>query len=437
MNSFFDFLKNIGFDEKQTRIEKYRLDGTSNYLISLNHSGVTWAIAIRIPAMGSDQARFEKEKILAVDTASFLVEHFSQGVPLSDNVDFRFNGSSSLIPFESIHEFFSFQNNLPSLVEVDSITGNETKKTVSSQAYPEGINNVKNIDQVKKDQVRDYLSSYKGNYFVSKGAPASETLDDYFDLVFDVAHALFVLHSHTGLSSIIPIEQVLELASDFDEQLNQMVNDINFSPETAVYESYIKHQKKRNPDDNQHISFLIKKELLLRTKPGKELLEKLIHTLEQSMTDKSAYCCFTHNDPHCENFVIVKHLYSVVKNNHQYIDREFINDILSSLDSEKKGNYYTIEYNQKDNKLLYREYDKTDEDNCKVNIIKPDLQYDIHLIDIDEATGIDSRSQKLYLYDLLIYALSVQNISAIKGETINRDDVVKAYYDFYSHDIAN
>lgn len=430
MENIFGFLQEVGYSKEQTRIEKYRLDGTSNYLISLNYSGVTWAVAIRLPAFGKDPVLFEKEKTRAVDTAEYLVNHFSQGISLSNNVSLFFCGKSILASYDSVQDFFHYQNSLSPLIEIDEISAKKRTKTVTAQPFPEGIDDVKNIDQEKKVQVKKYLSDYKGAYFVSRGAPASETLDDYFELVYAVTHALAVLHSNTGLSSVFPIDQVIRLATVFDKRLGIIAEEESFESGTPVYESYLKHQKKRNPEDNSRLTALIKKELLLRTAPGKKLLDELICDFGVDLKSKSQYCCFTHNDPHCENFVIVKHLYSVVKNSHQYIDREFINEILNSIPGGHMDMYYSIDYDMGSNALSYRKYREADNDDANVNVITPNLQYDIHIIDIDEATGIDENSKKLYLYDLLIYALSVQNLSALKGGSIHRDDVIRKYYDY-------
>lgn len=241
-SNFFDFLVQIGFDKSQTRIEKYRLDGTSNYLISLNYSGITWAVAIRLPAMGSEYAKFEKEKIRAVDTAEFLVKHLGEGVTLSEDATFLFEGNSTLASFESVIEFFSFQNSLLPLIEVDGITGGKIEdKPVVSQSFPGGIDNVKNINEEKKKQIQKYLLEYTGDFFVSKGAPASETLDDYWDKVFDVTNALSVLHNNSGLKMLIPIDNVLALSKKFDYELTKITHEKDFIKGTSVYESFMKN----------------------------------------------------------------------------------------------------------------------------------------------------------------------------------------------------
>jgi hypothetical protein len=54
------------------------------------------------------------------------------------------------------------------------------------------------------------------------------------------------------------------------------------------------------------------------------------------------------------------------------------------------------------------------------------------LIDIDDATGFTQSEQRLYIYDLLIYALSVQNLSAIKGGNIQSAEIIKQYYNYIS-----
>lgn len=430
-NNFFGFLNQIGFDKNQTRIEKYRLDGTSNYLISLNYSGITWAVAIRLPAMGTEYVKFEKEKIRAVETAKFLVEHFGKGIALSDHITFRFEGNSTLASFDSIKEFFSFQNSLLPLIEIEDITGKEIQKTVASQSFPDGIDHVKNINDDKKKQIKEYLSEYRGVFFVSRGAPASETLDDYWEMVFDVTYALTFLHANSGLKLLIPIDKALELAKEFDDELTNIVSVTNFSEGTSVYESFQKHQKKRNPINDSNITELIKKEMILRTKTGKELLSKLISRFEKTLSeDKLHYSCFTHNDPHCENFVIVKYLYRIKQSNHQYIDREFTNEILKEIDNISSDTMFSIVYNKDENSLLYRKFESVDIGASNVNIIYPSTRYDIHLIDIDDATGITQNEQRMYIYDLLIYSLSVQNLSAIKGGKIHAFDIIKAYYKY-------
>jgi len=428
-DNFFNFLNQVEFNINQTRIEKYRLDGTSNYLISLNYSGVTWAVAIRLPAMGTEYAKFEKEKIWAVDTADFLVEHFGNGISLSDNVTFCFKGKSSLVSYDSVMEFFSFQNSLLPLLEIDDITEKKIQKTVASQSFPDGIDQVKNITVDKKKQIKKYLSEYEGVFFVSKGAPASETLDDYWELVFDVAHALTVLHANSGLKSLFPIDNVLTLAKEFDDELTQIASVTNFSEGTSILESFQKHQKKRNLTNDSNVTGLIKKEMILRTKTGKELLSRLVSQFEKTLKeDKSHYSCFTHNDPHCENFVIVKYLYDIKQGNHQYVDREFANDILEEIGTMSSDTMFSIVYNKDENSLLYRKFESADLGASNVNIIYPSTHYDIHLIDIDDATGVTENEQKIYIYDLLVFALSVQNLSAIKGGKIQAVDIISAYY---------
>jgi len=427
-NNFFDFLKGIGIDKNQARIEMYRVDGTSNYLISLNYSGVTWAVAIRLPAMGTEYSKFEKEKTKAVDTAEFLAKHFGEGISLSNNITFCFKGNSNLVSYNSVMEFFSFQNTLPSLTEVVHVDLKSKPKIVGSLSYPDGIDELEKLTDEEKEQVKEYLSEYRGDFFVSRGAPASETLDDFWDMISDITHTLSVLHTNSGLKSLIPVENVLTLAKEFDDELVNTVSTTSFSEGTSVYKSFQKHQKKRNPNNDSNISELIKKEMILRTKKGKDLLSGIIGQFEKTMKeDKSQYSCFTHNDPHCENFIIVKYLYDIQQNNHQYIDREFVNNIIQNgavNSSERISIIYDKDYNQ----LKYRKFEEVDLGADNVNIIYPRARYDIHLIDIDEATGITPNEQKMYIYDLLIYALSIQNISETKGERIPASNIIRSYY---------
>jgi hypothetical protein len=117
------------------------------------------------------------------------------------------------------------------MTENDEVTGNKFQKKVSCESYPDGINKVKNINESKKEDIKKYLSEYRGCFFASKGAPASETLDDYFDLVFEAAKSLAVLHLKTGLCNLAPVEIALLKATEFDKKLNEISLDNNLFPE--------------------------------------------------------------------------------------------------------------------------------------------------------------------------------------------------------------
>lgn len=428
-NSFFNFLKQIKFDVNQTRIEKFRLDGTSNYLISLNYSGITWAVAIRLPAIGIEYSKFEEEKLRAVGVAKFLAEYFGEGIPLSANVSFLFDGNSSLMSYDAVMEYFSFQNSLQPLLERENITAEKKEKKIESLSYPEGIDNDKKLGVEKREQVKQYLSDYRGSFFVSKGAPASETLDDYWDMIFDVSHALAILHTKSGLHSVVPMDVAIELAVKFDDELTDLSLKTTLLEGSSAYESFQKHQKKRNPGNDLRVSKLIQKEIVLRTKPGKELLSRIVAQFEDKLrADKSFYSSFTHNDPHCENFVIVKYLYDIRQSNHQYMDREFLNDIIERRHVSSNEGMISIVYNEQENSLSYRNFQASDMGADNINVVSPRERYDIHLIDIDEASGITEKDRRLHIYDLLIYAQSVQNISSIKGHCIPLIDIITAYY---------
>jgi len=417
---FFDFLREIGFDKSQTRIEKYRLDGTSNYLVSLNNSGITWAVSLRIPAMGREYSQFESEKRLAVRTADFMSEHLSKRIKLADNVYFLFDGRSSLVSCDSVLNFFKYQNSLSPLIEIDEITGQNIQKIVKGESYPIGIDKVKNINEGKKESIKKYFSDYNGSFFASKGAPASETLDNYFDLAYEAAKSLAVLHAKTGLKELVPIEKVLSKTKIYDNMLNDKSENFNFNPGSPSYESFDKYQRKWNGEGIPEISRLVGKEIVLRTRPGKNLLAELFTQFEDEIKNNRNYYCFTHNDPHSENFIIVEYLYNLERKNHQYMDREFLNDIFRSISEKDNDKRISIEYIKEENTLLYRKYNDS-------------LSYDIHLIDIDDATGIEPETQRLYLNDLLIFAASAANLGMIKGKKIIIEDIVSAYYDFSSN----
>jgi hypothetical protein len=115
-------------------------------------------------------------------------------------------------------------------------------------------------------------------------------------------------------------------------------------------------------------------------------------------------------------------------------DEEVTNDLCEEFKIKNKINiincHFATPYKGKDSSLLYRKFESADIKAANVNIIYPETRYDIHLIDIDDATGISQDEQKMYIHDLLIYALSVQNISAIKGGKIQAADIIREYYKY-------
>jgi len=425
---FLDFMKNIGFNKNQTRIETYRLDGTNNYLIGLNSAGMTWAVSIRIPAMGVEHSKIENEKTIAVNTAKFMVEKLSARTQISDNVSFLFDGMSCLASSNSVLDFFNYQNSLSPLVIIENITTMKAKKIIEGKRYPDNIDEDPNLSYDRKKEIKRHFSSYTGLFFVSKGAPASETLYTYIDLALEAANSLSVLHSKTGLKELMPIEIVISIAYEFDKKLNELsYSDFSFEP--TAQDSFEKYEDKWNKNKNQDISRLVRKEIILRTKLGKNILTKLLFELEDQMQNSSKYKCFTHNDPHSENFIVVEYLYEYEQKNHEYVDREFLNSIYRN--SNEVIDRLTIEYINDENTLLYREYMDSDVGKHSVNIVRRSLSYDLHLIDIDDATGIKVETMKSYLNDLLIYSISISNIGLIKGKIIKIEDVISSYYNFF------
>lgn len=428
MEDFYKFLIINGWEPKQVRVTKYNVRGTNNYVIGLNHFGTEWAITLRIPAMGKDSTLFEDDKKQAIETAKYLEKILSKGVVTSKNVLFCFRGTSCLADNFSVHNFFESQSQLDSLKEIDNIT-NRSSEVIKSKIYPEGIRQL-NLPAEEEERIINYLKMYSGAYFVSNGAPSSETLENYIELYADVLKGLVFLHKKSGLDSLLPIKEVYKIAQNFDMKLNELTHTIKFEEKSSIFKSYIKYLAKCKAEENTSMAFLIKKEILLRTIFGKEILKDLIVELDEKLDKKSSYMCFTHNDPHCDNFIVVRFLYKFLKKNHNYVDREYLNEIIDNTQLNDKK--LSIAYDEFSNTLLYRNYIDGDEINSNISIVEPSINYEIHIIDIDDATGTEESTKKSYLYDLLIFALSVQNVSEIKGKKIMIKDLVELYYKFWS-----
>jgi len=426
--NFFNFMREIGFDESQTRIETYRLDGTNNYLIGLNSSGITWAVSLRIPAMGVEYSKFEDEKKRAVNTARFMAKKLSERIKISDNVSFLFDGISRLIPRASVLAFFEYQNTLPPLVEIENITVMKTRKTIRGKYYPDSIDELFNLDQNKKEKIKKYFLQYDGMFFASKGAPASETLYNHFDLAFDAANSLSMLHLKTGLKELISIETVISMAHEYDNILNKFAYS-DFTFVSTAQEVFEKYESKWNNNKDQVITHLIRKEIILRTKLGKNILTELLSTLKYHVQGDNNHLCFTHNDPHSENFIVVEYMYTYEQKNHNHVDREFLNSIYKNTSDNISK--LSIEYIEDKNTLLYRNYEDSDIGKPYVNIAKRSFMYDLHLIDIDDATGIEVGTMKSYLNDLLVYSVSISNLGLIKGNPIKMEDIISSYYNFF------
>src|SRR6185503_11257266 len=160
-------IREIGMTRQGLRAESFRTDGTSNYVVNLNYRGQTWAAALRLPAKGATTDQFLKEKLRALEASHYLVECLRGGKDIGFNCTLKFEGTSCLVDPTSVQEYLFTQTKQEPLLLVDRIT-NQTKR-IQGISYPDCLD----------EDTRDYIPNYSGPFYLSRGAPATETLENY------------------------------------------------------------------------------------------------------------------------------------------------------------------------------------------------------------------------------------------------------------------
>jgi hypothetical protein len=73
------------------------------------------------------------------------------------------------------------------------------------------------------------------------------------------------------------------------------------------------------------------------------------------------------------------------------------------------------------------------ESNATRSIAKRRLHHEVHLIDLDNARGTTPEDKELHLYDALVYALSLENLTHLFAEEVPARTVLGHYYEAFSN----
>ncbi len=408
---FDEGVTNIGLTISDLRVEGFRTDGTTNYLANLNYCGQTWAAALRLPAMGGNVEEFLSDKKSALQVVDYLSSILKNGVDVGFDCVLKFDGMSYLVEGRSAQNFLRRQAHENPLRLIDSI-GNREKK-IEGFHYPDALDN----------NIKKYISNYIYPFYLSRGAPAWETLEEYPELEEPVAHALAILHLLTGKGMPIPYEIALNILSEIEPKIHQGADGwspIAGSKEALALEKSITKWK---GDQNPERAMLIRRERFMRAAIGRKLYHNALeYALARHTFPHSPLKSFFHGDAHGGNFILVRYQY-ILNRPGVLLDRVFLNEI---FEKEPALSEIAISIDEKNTSIIH---------DMPYAIAHPSLvatkkfYHEIHPIDLDDSQGITKDTKVIHLYDALFYAISLENLTSLFSSRLNSTDILKHYYD--------
>lgn len=403
-------LTKIGMGLLGLKVEDFRTDGTSNYLANLNYRGQTWAAALRLPARGATLEQFLTEKRRALQAVGYLLQVLRSGISIGWDCTLKFEGVSCFVENASVQEYLKLQSTEQPLVLIDDI--NKREKTIQGFNYPEAL----------PDDSREYITNYSGPFYLSRGAPAWETLEDYPELEEPVAHALARLHLVTGQGMPIPFEIASSVLSELESVVEYACDEWTPKDGSKEARALKKSLSKWNANNDETRSRLIRRERYLRTADGQTLFRETIsNRLSQQPLPDQPLRSFSHGDCHGGNFILVRFQYSLNRPA-VILDRVFLNEIFEK-NQQLRNVSITIE--EKAGRIHHKLYDET---HPPTLLATRKLHHDIHLIDLDNGLGTTAETKVLHVYDALAYSLSLANLTRLFASPIPSHEVLKHYY---------
>lgn len=409
--SFDEGIAKIGLNKSGLRVEGFRTDGTSNYLANLNCQGQTWAAVVRLPAKGADLQEFLGEKRQALVAVEYLVEVLRDGIDVGFDCVLKFDGVSCLVENASTQAFLRYQAEAPPISLVDNI--DQRQKEIQGFRYPQGL----------PDDTRDYILRYSGPFYLSRGAPAWETLEEYPEFEEPVAHALALLHLATGSGVLVSYDSALRVLREIEADLLKGVE--GWSPEDGSKEqlALAKALKKWKAADDADRLAIVRRERFLRTSRGKDVYRTAFERAvgRQKLPDHpmSSFC---HGDCHGGNFILVRYHY-VLNHPEVMVDRIFLNEIFANDQSLFE---VAITIDEKNAQIIHS---APSDKNRSAILARRCVHHEIHPVDLDNGTGTTEGTKVLHLYDALSYSLSMSNITRLWGAHVDAAQVLSHYYD--------
>lgn len=399
----------VGLDISGMRVEGFRTDGTSNYLANLNCGGQTWAGALRMPAIGVTERAFISEKSQALVAVSYLLDILGRGLTITPDLSLIFGGISTLVSGLTTQAFLRDQGHNSPLMLIDEV--GVRKRIVKGMAYPTALS----------EDTRDYVASYNGPFYLSRGAPAWETLEEYPELNGAVAGALAALHRHTGLGSPVPEARAAEALERIDGSIT--VESTKWEPTQGSKEerALTKSLTKWQGHGNQERGALIRKERFLRTTGGRELYRQAFRDATKDFSGGRLLRCFCHGDAHGGNFILVRYQYDI-SDTTAALDRVFLNEI---LEAHPKLNRVYVGADESGSRITYSDKPVSAP---KSYTATRRYHHEVHPIDLDSGRGVTPDTRELHLYDAMVYAISLASLTTLFGSPRSSLSILGDYY---------
>lgn len=402
----------VGLPASKLRVEAFRTDGTNNYLANLNSSGRTWAGALRLPARGAPLSDFLGDKHRALSAVAYLLPLLREPVDVGGNCALHFEGYSTLVEAKSTSAFLREQSAQPPLILVDQVMGRE--KVIKAFDYPDALD----------ESVREYIAAYDGPYYLSRGAPAWETLEEFPDCAEAAAHALAVLHRLTGSGRILPESVGRKLLARASSVLRQHASvwapRVGSKEDLGLQKSLRKWQAENG--ERRTIAVL---ERFLRSSAGHSVVAASIQEdLAAEEQGSGTFRSFIHGDAHGGNFVVVDYEFRLSPHA-SFVDREFINALFRS-----SPELNAIGVAEIDNRIIHDLPSSSDHPRI---LAKRDHHRELHLIDLDGGRGTTAVDKESHLLDALVFAVSMENICELFGRRLDAARVLHFYYEGLEH----
>lgn len=410
VESFQQAIADIGLDTSGLRVEGFRTDGTSNYLANLNFRGQTWAAALRLPAKGSDVREFVSEKNRALVAVQYLLTVLGQGIEIAPDCILMFGGISCLVDGTSVQEFLVRQSSSTPLTLIDKIHGRT--KVIAAAAYPSCL----------AESIRNYVQKYREPFYLSRGAPAWETLEECPQFERIVAQAVAALHLLTGRGTPVPFAAAQAILAEMKARVQQAATE--WIPESQSKEetALIKSLSKWNAGKDIRRNECVRRERFLRTAVGNATCRRIFDNIVRRQTvSENALKSFCHGDCHGGNFIIVRYLYTLSKSE-ALVDRVFLNDIFEADTRITKVDIMLDEQNQ------CIEYGVAEQRRAALTAFR-NLRQEIHIIDLDAGSGAEGEAKILHLYDAIVYAMSLENLTYLFAHPIPANEILSHYYE--------
>ena len=409
--SFEEAVDLIGLGTRGLKLEGFRTDGTSNYLANLNYHGQTWAAALRMPASGASLDEFLEEKLQALEAVTYLIQRFKKGLDVGFNCVLKFGGVSTLVESGSTQAFLRRQHRDEPLLLLDRVGARE--KRIEGLKYPESLS----------ADAAQYITSYAGPFYISRGAPAWETLEEYPELEEAAAHALAILHLRTGSGDPFPQKQALSALEVLKTEIIRQADAWTPAEDSKESAALAKSIKKWAGAGDKYRSQIIKRERFLRTSAGRAVYRGLFDDHFSALVDRGHLHAFCHGDSHGGNYIVVRYQYQFAGRD-TLIDRVFLNQI---FEHDPTLHAVRVTLDESHATVTFDRHLGGADASDLVAIRR--LHHEIHPIDLDSGTGTTEETKTLHLYDALVFSISLEHITTLFATTVPAEQVLLHYYD--------